>query len=370
MKYYYIVNGIHYYNIYLAQYESYKSGAPVQFYCDTAEYNKLDWTQEPVESLEVLMDRHALHLRNKYERLIFFWSGGTDSQTMLDVFIRNRIHIDEIFCIGHETLPYMPMSHGEWLQQNYWDKTTRVTMLDKLDLKLRSQLTLNSEDWLFKNSGDMRTFTNGGMDPMSEFICEQNHNGYNWVMVTGHEKPFLVYQNGTWWARQEDRAVRQLLGSKRVECFFLDPVMQLKQSHMLKRALKKLPIQYKNGDQAESMYPAGSSSAYRAFARACGRHDELNIGVSALQKHALKKFSDIGLSSTQNISETKLETAEPFLLEKLKDRDATAIKYITGLYSIVQERPFREFMDAFGLLDPGEVLRTKPVYSKPFNLGV
>lgn len=367
MKYYYIVNGNRYYNIYLAQYESYRTGAPVQFYCDTAEYDKLDWTQEPAESMEVLMDRHALHLRNKYERLIFFWSGGTDSQTMLDVFVRNRIHIDEIVCIGNETLSYMPMSHGEWLQQNYWDSTTRITVIDKLDLTLRAQF-VDSEDWIFKNQGDIRTFSNGGTDSVSVFMCEQHHAGHNWAMISGHEKPYLVYQNGSWWARQEDRPMRQTFGIDRIECFFLDPVINLKQCHMLKRALTQLPMQYKNGDKGEMVYPEGSSG-YRAFARACGRHDELAAGVSALQKQVHKSFTGIRTNTTQGISATDLTTAEPILIEKFKDQDDIAVKYIRGLHNVIQERPFREFMDAFGLTTPGEILRTQPVYSKPYNLG-
>lgn len=366
--YYYIVNGCRFNNIYLAQYESYKSGSPVQFYCNTSEYDKLDWTQEPAESMEILMDRHALYLRNKYERLIFFWSGGTDSQTMLDVFTRNRIHIDEIVCIGNETLSYMPATHQDWIRTNYWDPTTTITVIDKLDLDLRSKF-LDTEDWIFKDQGDIRTFSNGGTDSVSVFMCEQKHSGYNWAMISGHEKPYLVYQNGTWWARQEDRPMRQTFGIDRIECFFLDPVLNLKQSHMLKRALKQLPIQYKNGDQAETIYPEGQSG-YSAFSRACGRHNELNLGVSALQKQVHKQFAGIIPNASQGISATDLTAAEPILVEKFNNQDSVAVKYIKGLYNIVQERPFREFMDAFGLAKPGEILRTKPVYSKPYNLGV
>ena len=291
--YYYIVNGQRFNNIYLAQYESYKSGSPVQFYCNTVEYDKLDWTQEPGESMEVLMDRHALHLRNKYERLIFFWSGGTDSQTMLDVFTRNQIHIDEIVCIGNETLSYMPMSHGEWLQHHYWDQNTRITLIDKLDLSLRAQV-IRDENWATENIGDIRTFTNGGTDSLSYAMCEAQHGAYNWAMLSGHEKPYLVYRNGTWWARQEDRPMRQTFGIDRIECFFLDPVLNLKQSHMLKSALKKLPITYTNGTQAELVFPTGNSG-YTAFAKACGRHSEFSAGVSNKQKTVHKQFADLGM---------------------------------------------------------------------------
>lgn len=366
--YYYIVSGQRFNNIYLAQYHSYKTGAPVQFYCNTAEYDKLDWTQEPQESMEVLMDRHVQYLRNKYERLIFFWSGGTDSQTMLNVFQRNRIHIDEIVCIGNETLPYMPISHGEWLQQNYWDTATTITVVDKLDLSLRSKF-IDSEEWLHKDQGDIRTFSNGGTDSVSVFMCEQRHAGHNWAMISGHEKPYLVYQNGTWWARQEDRPMRQTFGVDRIECFFLDPVLNLKQSHLLKRALNQLPQQYKNGDQAETIFPPGRSG-YQAFSQACGRHVELSIGVSALQKQVHKNFTGIKTDASHNVASTDLTKAEPILIEKFNAGDSIAVKYVKGLYNIVQEKPFKEFMNAFALTQPDRILQTVPVYSKPYNLGV
>ena len=365
--YYYIVNGQRFNNIYLAQYESYKSGASIQYYCNNAEYDKLDWTQEPIESIEVLMDRHAFYLRNKYERLVFYWSGGTDSQTIYNVFKRNNIHIDEIVCNGSETLPYMPASHQDWIRANHWDPTTIITVYDKLDLNMRSSF-LDTEDWIFKNQGDIRTFTNGGTDTISVVMCEQRHAGYNWTMISGHEKPYLVYQNGSWWTRQEDRPMRQTFGIDRIECFFLDPVLNLKQSHMLKHALKQLPIQYKNGDKAENMYPEGLSG-YSAFSRACGRHNELNLGVSVLQKQVHKKISGVALSATNRILETDLTKAEPILVEKFKVENETAIKYIKGLYNIVQEKSFREFMNAFGLTEPEKILQTVPIYSKPYNLG-
>ena len=361
--YYYIVNGYRYYNIYLAQYESYKSGAPVQFYCNTAEYDKLDWTKEPHESMEVLMDRHALHLRNKYERLIFFWSGGTDSQTMFDVFVRNKIHIDEIVCIGNKTLPYMPMSHGEWLQHNYWDKSTTITLIDKLDLNLRAQV-IRDENWAQENIGDIRIFTNGGADGLSYAMCAAKHGSYNWALVSGHEKPDLVYRNGTWWTRQEDRPMRQPFGIDRIECFFLDPLMNLKQSHLLKNALKKLPIKYTNGAQAELVFPQGNSG-YTAFAKACGRHSEFSTGVSNKQKTVHKQFVGLIFGNTVDLS-----SGEQILQELVKDNNPFAMRYLNGLRNIQSDQGFMEYINGFALLEPNQILRTQPVYSKPYNLGI
>jgi len=365
--YYYLVNNKRFNNIYLAQHESYRSGSPIQLYCNTKEYDKLDWQKEPVESLETLMDRHALKLREKYERLIFFWSGGTDSQTLYNVFVRNNIHLDEIVCIGNSTLKHMPASHWDWIRAVHQDPTTIITDIDKLDLSWRKQY-VDNEDWVFKDLGDIRTFTNGGADFASTIMCERNHNGHNWAMISGHEKPYLIQKNGTWWTRQEDRPMRQIFGLDRIECFFLDPILNLKQSHMVKRAINQLPITLRDGDQAELIYPNGRSG-YRAFAKACGRHDELAHGVSSLQKQVHKEFAGIIPSTTGGIKDVGLLGAEPILIERLRDDDPFAITYIKGLYNLIQDKPFNEYMNAFGLHVPGKVLNTIPVYSKPYNLG-
>ena len=62
-------------------------------------FNKLDWTIEPAQSLKSLMLTRALQLRETYKYIKFFFSGGADSTTVLNVFLDNNIPIDEIVVI-------------------------------------------------------------------------------------------------------------------------------------------------------------------------------------------------------------------------------------------------------------------------------
>jgi hypothetical protein len=367
MKYYYIVNSKRYYNIYLAQHEKYLHGGTIEFYCDTDEYDKLNWSKEPEESLETLMDRHAWHLRNKYEKLIFFWSGGTDSQTILNVFTRNRIHIDEIVCIGHETLSYMPLTNYHWLLANYWDKTTTITFFDKLDLSQREQVIRN-EYWTVEDDGDIRFFTNGGADGYSQAWCQSRYGSHTWTMITGHEKPYLVYNNGTWWSRQEDKTLRQVM-KHTVECFFLAPLLNLKQSHLVKNAMLKLKIKPYNGMQVSGMQYEkvlpDNNAGYTVFSRICGRHAEINSGVSHDQKGAHKKFSCITFDDKMDVS-----LGENILQERLKDKDSFALKYVNGFKTIQSDKGFSRYLNESVLMAPDQLLRTMPVYSKAYNLGL
>ena len=59
-------------------------------------YTSLDWTTEPTESLNDLYKQRAQQLRNKYDYLVIFFSGGADSTNMVYSFLNNGIHIDEI----------------------------------------------------------------------------------------------------------------------------------------------------------------------------------------------------------------------------------------------------------------------------------
>lgn len=376
--YYYLVNGQRIYNTHLAHYESFRTKSKIEFYCNDAEYDRLDWSKEPEESIETLMDQHALDLRRRYERLIFFWSGGTDSQTMYNVFRRNNIHIDEIITMGNETLAYMPSTHQDWLYKNHYDPNTIITVLDKFDISVRKQFVKN-EDWIFENVGDLKLFSNGPPDTHTSIaMCERNHNGKNWIMVSGHEKPWIVYNNGTWWSRQKDIALRQTLGvGDRLNHFFLTPRLALKQAHLLKNTVKKMPVKLHNGLDAETVFmgnsygtPTLGPSGYRAFARACGRHDELTLGVSALQKKTHAGFVGIDIGTEGNLSDLNISTAESILQEKFRDNDPVALNYINGLYNMfTSNQEFFKYMFETGAMPAGQILKTKPIPSKAYNIG-
>lgn len=65
-----------------------------------AEYAKFDWNVEPSESLDQLYLKRALELRNKYDYLVLHYSGGSDSNNVLETFVKHGIPLDEIFMRG------------------------------------------------------------------------------------------------------------------------------------------------------------------------------------------------------------------------------------------------------------------------------
>lgn len=56
-----------------------------------------DWTKEPAESLIDLYLQRALDIRSRYDRVICWLSGGSDSDNMVRSFLESSLHVDEIW---------------------------------------------------------------------------------------------------------------------------------------------------------------------------------------------------------------------------------------------------------------------------------
>lgn len=60
------------------------------------EYNNINWTIEPEFSLQQLYSQRAQQLREKYNYIVLHYSGGSDSNQVLQSFIDAGVAIDEI----------------------------------------------------------------------------------------------------------------------------------------------------------------------------------------------------------------------------------------------------------------------------------
>lgn len=63
-------------------------------------YDTLDWTREPNFDIEALYAERARQLREKYDYVAIFFSGGADSSTALNSFVKNNYFVDEVI-VGH-----------------------------------------------------------------------------------------------------------------------------------------------------------------------------------------------------------------------------------------------------------------------------
>ena len=63
-----------------------------------------------------MLKSHALKLREKYKYLRLWYSGGSDSQTVLNTFVDNKIHLDEIAIVRMS--PIDNFDHDSEQEQN------------------------------------------------------------------------------------------------------------------------------------------------------------------------------------------------------------------------------------------------------------
>jgi hypothetical protein len=83
--------------------------------------DSIDWSVEPKESFAELKKQRALQLRNSYKYLILYYSGGSDSTTVLNTFLDNNIPLDEVIINCFVDIPD-PHVDGLYAQKYLQDK--------------------------------------------------------------------------------------------------------------------------------------------------------------------------------------------------------------------------------------------------------
>jgi len=73
-----------------------KTGTHPQWHFNDEIFLCHDWKVEPAFSLQELYAIRAKQIRDKYDYIVLFFSGGADSENMLRTFLHNNIHVDEI----------------------------------------------------------------------------------------------------------------------------------------------------------------------------------------------------------------------------------------------------------------------------------
>ena len=62
-------------------------------------FEKINWFEEPTMTIDQLYKIRAQQIREKYDYVVVFASGGADSTNVVKSFINNGIKIDEIISL-------------------------------------------------------------------------------------------------------------------------------------------------------------------------------------------------------------------------------------------------------------------------------
>lgn len=93
---YYICNGIEFESKIAAMTYAQATKLPVKWHFNDEVFNSYPWHIEPALSLDELYNKRAREIREQHDYVVLCYSGGSDSHNVLESFIRQGLHIDEI----------------------------------------------------------------------------------------------------------------------------------------------------------------------------------------------------------------------------------------------------------------------------------
>lgn len=143
-----------------------------------SEFSHMPWQDDPSWSLREIYRARAQQLRDQYDYLVLSFSGGSDSWTVLDSFISNGIHLDEVFF----RWPFSATRNS--YQVNNHD-TNPINHLSEWDFTVSPAL-----DKLYKTNPEIKIT----LHDLSDKILSTQHND-NHILQTGDNL------SAGWWAK-------------------------------------------------------------------------------------------------------------------------------------------------------------------------
>ena len=206
---YYSVNGKNFStNKVSAILEAQQTSAEVVWNFFDEEFKKVNWQVEPETSLDELYRMRAQQIRDAYDYVVVFVSGGADSTNVVRTFMNNNIHIDEVIA----AIPESGLQNFNWNEQdlsagNVMSETkfAQYPILHEISIKspttkirvhdfFLDMIDMESDRWIYQSEGDLVGITGynyGRMDSMPH-LKDLAERGVKIASVWGTDKPVLM----------------------------------------------------------------------------------------------------------------------------------------------------------------------------------
>ena len=206
-------------------------------------FNIFDWSKEPTESWKELKKQRAQHIRDNYDYVVLYCSGGSDSTTVLNSFYDNNIYIDEIVTTVYDKFDSLCLSgkkaFSDVYKNNLFGKYTVVNLkFDKIKNFLKNDLYLEeSPDF----TGGLHSIARFNLDYLEkfDFINPSKRSG-NVCHLYGTDNPIIYKDNETFYARESINFLASYY--KKNTSFFSSPEfpnIHIKQCYIMAKAIKK-----------------------------------------------------------------------------------------------------------------------------------
>ena len=242
---YYDVGGHRFANIFQAFDQSIKTAQFCyykidQSWIDAVQSFKIN--QHPTrKTLQDLYYKKLKTLRNKYNKIVVAYSGGTDSHTILNIAIKNKIYIDEVYL---EMPGVMGLSKDKNINQeqimalNFAQKHVgkNIGKIKTVNWTEQDYDYLDIKDFL-KNP---RYYQHNKIKvkPCWAVFASQYYKDLDGIVITGHEKPGIRFKNNKFYWYVTDTGTTEHKIINKAYPFFLDPEIALHFSSVLKKSLE------------------------------------------------------------------------------------------------------------------------------------
>lgn len=203
----YIVNGKIYSNKFDAVLHAQQTNSNIEWYFFDEVFNKVNWHVEPQLSIDELYKIRAQQIREKYDYIIVFCSGGSDSNNVIRTFINNNIHVDEVMALA----PTSGLNNWNFDKNNTNEDNTiseikfaLFPILEEIKTKSpKTKITVNDyfeniikqndEYWVHDSCGDIVTVLTSHFTDINKFqhIDRLIEQGKRVALVYGSDKPII-----------------------------------------------------------------------------------------------------------------------------------------------------------------------------------
>jgi len=199
----------------------------IHYYFMDDVWDQFDWCQRPTHTMKNLMNFRCHQLRDSYKQIQVAYSGGYDSQTIIDSFISAGIPVDGIFVRFKDFYPVkeniLAIQQANSLKKIWPNLTIDTRHIYANDLcKFYEQ---NTNDWFSADASIEPWFTKNNVAYYEKYNKHYQHNPEKFLSklscdVYGYEKPKLLIENGAWYATMIDSAFMWVAGAN-IENFYI-----------------------------------------------------------------------------------------------------------------------------------------------------
>lgn len=211
------------------------------------EFDSVDWQKEPTESMKELCKQRAQQIRDTFDYIVLYNSGGSDSTTVLNAFLDNDIFVDEVITVSYEGID-APCLNGkkaelDLIQKNYKGRFNKIVL--KLD---DIMAFLRNDNFLIESpnfTGQIHSFARFNINYLERFgFCLPIQRQGKVCHLYGEADPWVWKESDGYYAGVNINRRFNASNFSENTGFFTDisfPQLHVKQCHILAKLIRELP---------------------------------------------------------------------------------------------------------------------------------